>query len=37
MGIRSKIQGIIDFIKARASSRKKDVSFLKENLNNLLV
>ena len=30
MGIRSKIQDTTDFIKARASSRKKEVSFLKE-------
>ena len=30
MGIKSKIQGTIDFIKAITSSRKKDVSFLKE-------
>jgi len=30
MGIKSKIQGTSDFIKVVASSRKKDVSFLKE-------
>ena len=30
MGIKSKIQGTADFIKAISSSRKKDISFLKE-------